>query len=114
MGSIRGFRCGQCRAELLATRGPAAYTGKPEWSPPLLCCGQPLQGMDPDQVLSVIPIRRRVARCPRCEYQVRLIVHPARSLVCMSCQTDLIVIIQTPVRSDRLMASVEPARAVRK
>ncbi len=113
MGSIRGFRCMQCRAELLATTEPAGLIGRTAWSPPVLCCGKPLRPLEPEQVLSSMLTRHRVARCPRCGYKVRLIVHPAGSLVCMPCQTDYDVIGRNPCRADRATAPAEPAPDVR-
>jgi hypothetical protein len=88
MGSIRGFRCGECRGEVLAT---AKQAGRSEWVPPLLCCGHFLQPLDVGQILFATPPRRRAARCPRCGYEVRVIVHPAGALTCISCQADLVI-----------------------
>ncbi|MBI4198985.1 MAG: hypothetical protein HY535_00730 [Chloroflexi bacterium] len=109
MASIRGFRCAQCRAEVLATAEPAALIGRSAWTPPLLCCGQPLKSLEADQVLSVLPTRRRVARCPRCGYKVRLVVHPAGSLVCMPCQTDFLIIGGNPDQDDQAAEEIAPA-----
>jgi DNA-directed RNA polymerase subunit RPC12/RpoP len=90
MGSIQGYRCGQCRAELLATPVATNHDDRPGWTPPVLCCGQPLRLLDTGQVLSASLLPRRPARCPRCGYQVRLIVQPMKPLVCMVCQTDFV------------------------
>ncbi len=91
MSSLRGFRCQQCRAEVLAS-GPAACT---DWTPPILCCGAPLHPLSPDQILAEILLgvlaHGRVARCPRCGYRIRVVVHPARRLVCRSCHTNLTI-----------------------
>ena len=114
MGSIRGFRCGLCRAEVLATAEPAGLIGRTEWTPPVLCCGQPLRALEPDQVLSTLLTHRRVARCPRCGYKVRLIVHPAGSLVCMLCQTDFVIIGGNPDRDDEAVAAIAPVPDVRR
>ena len=91
MGSIRGFRCGRCRGEVLATAKRAGLVDRSDWSPPLLCCGQFLQPVEVGQVLSAAPPRRRRAWCPRCGYEVQVIVHPVGPLTCVSCQTDLLV-----------------------
>src|SRR3974390_1315110 len=99
MGSIQGFRCGECRAELLATPVPTNLNGRSGWTPPVLCCGQPLRPLDMGHVLSAPMISRRAARCPRCGYHVRLIVQPMGSLVCMVCQTDFVVLGDTPDRA---------------
>jgi DNA-directed RNA polymerase subunit RPC12/RpoP len=88
MGSVRGYRCTSCRGELLATAEPAVSAGRPNWTPPVLCCGQPLRPLDPDQVLPAMLTRGRMARCPRCGYQVRMIVHPVTPPVCMLCQLE--------------------------
>jgi hypothetical protein len=89
MGSIRGFRCGQCRGEVLATAKWADPLDRREWTPPLLCCGQLLQPLDVGQILFAIPPPRRKARCPRCGYAVQVVVHPARGLTCLNCQLAL-------------------------
>ncbi len=90
MGSLRGFRCRRCRGELLASAESAGRSGRPEWTPPILCCGESLRPLAPDQILAELLVgvlaRGRVARCPRCEYQVRLVVHPAGALMCGICQ----------------------------
>jgi hypothetical protein len=108
MGSLRGFRCERCRAELLARPEPRPLTDRRAWTPPVLCCGKPLRALDPEQILSVTPTRRRGACCPRCGYQVRVVVHPAGSLVCMVCQTDLVIPGDTPDRNDRATTAVTP------
>ncbi len=91
MSSIQGFRCGQCRAELLTTSEPANLH-RSGWTPPVLCCGQPLRPLDTGQVLSIPLVPRRVARCPRCSYKVCLIVQPISPLVCMVCQMDFVIL----------------------
>ena len=82
MGSIRGLRCDHCHTEVLATASHAAVIGGAAWTYPVLCCGQPLRPLETGQVLSTTLPRRRVARCGRCGYEVCVIVHPARVLVC--------------------------------
>ena len=114
MGSILGFRCGQCRAELLAGPGPANHIGRPVYAPPVLCCGETLRLLDTGQVWSAPLIPRRVARCPRCGYQIRVIVHPAGPLVCVPCQRALIIIGGNPDRDDQAMAPAQRAPEVRK
>jgi DNA-directed RNA polymerase subunit RPC12/RpoP len=113
MGSVRGFRCGRCRAEVLAMAAPAGSINRMGWTLPLLCCGQPLLALEPDQVLSTMLTRRRVARCSRCGYKLRLVVHPASSLVCMPCQTDLVMIGRNPDQDDQVTAPVAPAPELR-
>ncbi|MFI5342393.1 MAG: hypothetical protein ACHQ7N_21485, partial [Candidatus Methylomirabilales bacterium] len=88
MGSIRAFRCEWCHAEVLATARHAAVIGGAAWTPPVLCCGQPLRLLETGQVLSARLPRRRVARCARCGYEVCVIVHPVRALVCAVCQAE--------------------------
>ncbi len=112
MGSIRGFRCDQCRAELLAT-SPADLIGRTAWIPPLLCCGKSLRALEPDQVLSSTLASRRVARCPRCGYTVRLIIHPAGSLVCLPCRTAFVIIGGQPARDGQPPRPVTPLSDVR-
>lgn len=91
MGSIRGFRCEWCHAEVLATARHASVTGRRAWTPPVLCCGQPLRPLETGQVLSAGLPRRRMARCARCGYEVWVIVHPVGALVCAVCQADFVV-----------------------
>lgn len=88
MGSVRGYRCASCRGELLANAEPVVRAGRPNWTPPVLCCGQPLRPLEADQILPAMLTRGRVARCPRCGYQVRIVVHPVSLPVCMLCQLE--------------------------
>ena len=88
MGSVRGYRCASCRGEVLAASVPGRQTGRPSWTPPVLCCGHALRPLDADQVLPAMLTRGRIARCPRCGYQVRVVVHPVSPLVCMLCQLE--------------------------
>jgi DNA-directed RNA polymerase subunit RPC12/RpoP len=108
MSSLSGFRCGRCRAELLARAEPGPSAERKGWTPPVLCCGQPLRALEPDQLVLIMPSRRRAARCPRCGYQIRLVVHPAGSLVCMVCQTDFVILEGTPERPGLTPAEVSP------
>jgi hypothetical protein len=112
MGSLRGFRCERCRAELLARSEPRPLMDRRAWTPPVLCCGRPLRALDPEQILLFTPSRHRGACCPRCGFQVRVVVHPAGSLVCMVCQTDLVILASTPDRNDRVTTAVTPAADV--
>ena len=91
MGSIRGFRCEHCHAEVLATASHAAVMGGAEWTPPVLCCSQSLRPLETGQVLSAWLPRRRLARCTRCGFEVCIIVHPVRPLVCAICQAEFAV-----------------------
>jgi hypothetical protein len=97
MGGLWGFRCDICRAEFLVKPGPGLLSGRTGWSPPVLCCNQPLRRLEVDQALPSTPTRRRLARCARCGYQVSLIVHPAGSLVCAVCQTDFLIVGGNPI-----------------
>ncbi len=88
MGSVRGFRCQHCRGEILA-QGQA---GRPDWTPAILCCGASLLPLPPEALLEElvagILARGRVARCPRCDARVRLVVHPAGAITCCLCQME--------------------------
>lgn len=98
MGRLWGFRCGSCKAEFLAQGRSEGPPGRADWIPPVLCCGEPLRRLEADQVLSSIQTRRRrIARCPRCGYEVAIVVHPAGSLVCSVCQTDFMIVGGSPV-----------------
>lgn len=108
MGSIRGFRCGVCRAEVLVASNPFALPSRVEWTPPILCCGQPLRPLEPDLVTLLQGARRRVAQCPRCGYEVGLIVHPAGHLRCMLCQTDFTTFSGRPGKVDQAPTPVAP------
>ena len=94
MGSVRGFRCQRCHAEILATDPERA--GRPGWTPPVLCCGEPLRPLAVDQVMAGLPVgafrRGRLARCPRCGYRVRVVVHPAGLLACLICQKEFEIV----------------------
>jgi hypothetical protein len=109
MGSIQGFRCGQCRAELLATLGSPTLNGRLGWTPPVLCCGQPLRLLDTGQVLSAPMLLRRIAHCPRCRYLVRLVVQPMSPLVCVVCQTDFVTLGMRPDRVEGKEPVAAPA-----
>jgi len=97
MGSLWAFRCGICKAEFLARGRADNPQGRTGWVPPVLCCGELLRRLDADQVLSSIQTRRRIARCPRCGYEVAIVVHPAGSVVCTVCQTDFVVVGLSPI-----------------
>ncbi len=113
MGSIRGFRCGVCRAEVLVASNPSALASRVEWTPPILCCGQPLRPLEPELVTLLQGTRRRVAQCPRCGYEVRLIIHPAGHLGCMLCQTDFTTLGGRPGPIDYPTTPVAPASEIR-
>jgi len=95
MSSVRGFRCQWCRAEVLAAAEVPGMGGQADRASPVLCCGAPLRPLSQDQILSEILVgvlaRGRVARCPRCGYRIRVVVHPSGSLVCRSCQTNFTI-----------------------
>jgi len=109
MSSIQGFRCGQCRAELLARPVATNLNIKSGWTPPVLCCGQPLRLLDTGHVLSAPSLPCRIACCPRCGYQVRLVVQPLRPLACLICQTDFVTLGGNPDRSEPSVMLVAPA-----
>jgi DNA-directed RNA polymerase subunit RPC12/RpoP len=90
MGSVRGYRCASCRGELVVAAEAGARADRPNWTPPVLCCGAPLHPLDADQVVPAILTRGRVARCPRCGYQVRVIVHTTSPPVCVLCQMEFV------------------------
>jgi hypothetical protein len=112
MGSVRGFRCQVCRAELLATAELGGLASPTGGAPPILCCGQPLRPLEPDQILVGLLTRRHVACCPRCGYKVRVIVHPAGPLVCMVCQTDFVILGRTPHEGDQRIVPLIPATEI--
>jgi len=91
MGSMRGFRCEWCHAEVLATSRHAAVNGGAEWILPVRCCGQTLRPLETGQVLSAKLPRRRTAHCSRCGFEVCIIVHPVRALFCTICQAEFSV-----------------------
>ncbi len=113
MSSIRGFRCGVCRAELLVSSDPGGLPSRIEWTPPILCCGQPLLPVEPELVSLLQGTRRRIAQCPRCGYEVRLIVHPAGHLGCMLCQTDFTTLGGRPGPVDQAPTPAAPASEFR-
>jgi DNA-directed RNA polymerase subunit RPC12/RpoP len=108
MGKILGFRCKQCRAELLAMPEPGGVNPRTGWTPPVLCCERPLRALEPDQILPSMLTLPGVARCPRCGYSVRLIVHPAASLVCMPCRKDFVIFGGNADQGDQAKAPVAP------
>jgi hypothetical protein len=93
MGSIQGFKCRDCRTEILASPTLRDLRGHPGWTPPVLCCGKPLAPVDCDQILSTMLTIRRFAWCPLCRHRVRLIVQPFGVLTCMICQGPLVVLV---------------------
>jgi hypothetical protein len=113
MGSVLGFRCGVCRAEVLVASDPGGLPSRVEWTPPILCCGQPLRPIEPELVTLPQGTRRRVAQCPRCGYEVRLIVHPAGHLGCMLCQTDFAILGERPRPVDQTPLPVAPVPEIR-
>ncbi len=92
----QGFLCGQCQAELVAAPDPVNLDGRLGWTPPVLCCGQALRLRDTGEGSALLMIPGSVARCPRCGYQVRVVVQSESSLICMPCQTEMIVISENP------------------
>lgn len=101
MASIRGFRCSHCRAELVA---PASPPHSAPSSPKLLCCGQPVRPVETGQVVAARLPRHRVARCPRCDFEVRVVVRPEGPLVCRGCGRELTIREAVPGKEDRITA----------
>lgn len=102
MGSVVGFRCRRCRAELVTPAAPAHPADRTGIFPAVLCCGQPVRPVETGQVLSVILPTRRLARCPACGVQVRIIVRPAGPLRCHSCGREMIVREHVSEQEDRI------------
>ena len=119
MSSVRGFRCQRCRGEVLAAAEVPGMADRPDGTPPVLCCGAPLRPLPPDQILAEILVgvlaRGRLARCPRCGYRIRLVVHPAGRLVCRSCHSNLTIGAGETDTRDRLgvQAAKEPLGSFR-
>jgi hypothetical protein len=109
MGSVRGFCCQICRAELLATAELGGFAARTGGAPPVLCCGQPLRPLESDQILGGLLKGRHVACCPRCGYKVRVIIHPAGPLICMVCQTDFVIVGGTPHNEYQRITPLIPA-----
>jgi len=65
------------------------------WTPPILCCDQPLRRLPADQIVAAVPSHGRQASCLRCGYSVRIVVHPTGALVCAVCRQEL----QTPAEA---------------
>lgn len=91
MGGIRGFYCGRCRAEVLATSGLAANSDRTRWTPPISCCGQPLRPLETGEVITHLLAHRRLACCPQCGLQLTVVVHPVEALYCQVCQKELVI-----------------------
>jgi hypothetical protein len=98
MGSIQGFRCRDCRTEILASPALTDLRGHRAWTPPVLCCGKPLVPVDSDQILPTMLAVRRFAWCPLCGHRVRLIVQPLTSITCMICRGPLVVLTEKDVQ----------------
>jgi hypothetical protein len=97
MSSVQGYRCRECRTEIVASPSAAQLGGRIEWTPPVLCCGQPLLPVDSDQILPTMLTLRRFAWCPPCGHRVRLIVQPLGAMTCMVCGGSLIVVVEKDV-----------------
>jgi hypothetical protein len=89
MARIRGFYCGRCRAEVLATSAVAASTDRNGWIPPILCCDESLRPLETGEVVPLLLARRRVACCPQCGIQLTVVVHPVGAFFCQVCQKEL-------------------------
>ncbi len=92
MGSIQGFRCRECRTEILASPALADLRGHKGWTPPVLCCGRPLVPISCDQILPTMLAVRRFVCCPSCGQRARLIVQPSGPLTCMICHAALVLV----------------------
>ena len=111
MASIRGYRCSHCRAEVVA---PASPPHPAVTSPTLLCCGQPVRPVETGQVVAASLPRHRVARCPRCGFEVRVVVRPEGPLVCRGCGRELAIREGVPGKDHRTNAPAEPMRDPRR
>ena len=103
MGNLRGFRCEQCRAEILAPVRPSSVVNEAAWMPPVLCCGSPLRPLDSGEGLLASLPQRRFGRCPRCGYKIRIVVHSAGAFVCTLCRTEFVI--SDPPREGWTMAA---------
>ncbi|MFB3818625.1 MAG: hypothetical protein ACE147_13265 [Candidatus Methylomirabilales bacterium] len=99
MSSVQGYRCRECRTEIVASPSPTDPRGGAGWLPPVLCCGRPLVPVDSDQILPTMLSLRRFAWCPPCGHRVRLIVQPPGAMTCMVCRGSLIVVIEKDGKS---------------
>jgi hypothetical protein len=104
MGRIRGFYCGRCRAEVLATSALATNTDRTGWIPPVLCCGEPLRPLETAEVVTLLVPRRRFACCPQCGIQFTVVVHPVGAFFCQVCQKEL------SIASSTLMGHPAPSQ----
>jgi hypothetical protein len=108
MSSVQGYRCRECRTEIVASPAQTDPRGRTEWRPPVLCCGQPLVPVDSDQILPTMLSLRRFAWCPPCGQRVRLIVQPLGAMTCMRCGGSLIVVIEKDAKQAS-QAAPQPA-----
>lgn len=97
MAEIRAFYCGRCRAEVVAKSRPLASMNPTRWTPPVLCCGEPLRALETGDVGSLLLAHQRVACCPQCGLQLNVVVHPAAAFFCQVCQRGLIISPRMPV-----------------
>ncbi len=96
MKNLQVYRCEACRSQILVKRVPPGSIGQKKWAPPILCCGQMLHGQERDGVPPFPEISPDVAGCPQCGYQVYVLVHPSRPLMCWVCQTEFVPIAENP------------------
>lgn len=102
MGNIQGFRCTRCRGEMVTSAGPEHSLDRAVSPPQVLCCGRPLRPVETAQVLSTSLPSRRIAHCPGCGFQVRVIVRPESPLLCRLCGRDMIIREHVPEPEDRV------------
>jgi hypothetical protein len=95
VGSIRGFRCRWCEAEVLIQSRQPGISGRVEWATPIICCGELLQPLETGHVLSAWLPRRRLARCDWCGVEVYIVMQPERALVCTLCRADLVNVVRS-------------------
>ncbi len=98
MNTTETYGCAVCGSELLVTQPPRGSIGQRRWVSPILCCGQPLGHIAPCEDAPSLPGEHHRVGCPQCGYEVRLVVGPAKKLVCWVCQTEFV---QMDERSSR-------------
>lgn len=111
MGSIQGFRCRRCRGEIVASADPDHPLDRAVGPPQVLCCGRPVRPVETAQVLSTSLPSRRIARCPGCGFQVRVIVRPEGPMLCRLCGREMITRERVPEREDRVHPPPGPMKA---
>jgi hypothetical protein len=103
MGNLQWFRCDQCQAEMLGPVPPSSLPERSAGKPVLFCCGRGLRPLPAEDVVVVAWPPRRLARCTRCGFAVRIIVPPVGALICGPCQARFLgdgeIVVPGPSRS---------------